>query len=58
MNAPTARKPDGYAYRYPSVVGGTVISFDRMGDREPIESIPYWLGAPIPASTTSGTPGK
>lgn len=40
--------PYGYAYRYHSICGGTVISFDRMPEREPIEVIPYWLGKPVP----------
>lgn len=40
--------PHGYAYRYPSVCGGTVISFDRMPGRHALEAIPYWLGSPVP----------
>lgn len=45
-----ARKPDGYAYRYPSTTGeGTVIRFtcgqDINGSRA-IEAIPYFYGTP------------
>lgn len=46
---PVARAPDGYAYRFPTPDGsGTLISFHMVGRRDPIETIPYWLGAPPP----------
>jgi hypothetical protein len=40
-----ARQPDGYAYRYPSIFGGTEIRMGTTGNqvngRYPIEAIPY-----------------
>lgn len=46
----TPRKPDGYAFRYPSPLsGGTVIRFnggEAVNGSAPIEAVPYWLGEP------------
>lgn len=52
--APIAtRQPDGYAYRYPSHHGGTVVRFsngEEINACKPTEAVPYWLGeAPIAA---------
>lgn len=45
----SARKPDGYAYRFRSIGGeGTFISFEMLGRRDAIETIPYWLGTAQP----------
>jgi hypothetical protein len=39
--------PDGYAYRYPGVLGGIEFSGGReINGSRPIEAIPYWLGRP------------
>ncbi len=44
------RKPDGYAYRYPSPLNdGTVVRFNsgvEVNGSKPIEAVPYWFGAP------------
>jgi hypothetical protein len=48
---PAARDPDGFAYRFPAIgyPGETFISFEMLGRRDALETIPYWLGSP-PAS--------
>lgn len=42
------RKPDGYAYRFPSPFGGTVLHFDsrERNGHKPIETLPYWFAHP------------
>ncbi|WP_186251701.1 hypothetical protein [Burkholderia gladioli] len=47
--------PSGYAYRYPAG-NGTVIRFNdgrEVNGSRPIESVPYWLGAPPAASVAA-----
>ena len=46
---PPARPPHGYAYRYRSIRGVTVIRFNcgqEVDGSRPIEAVPYWLGEP------------
>jgi hypothetical protein len=55
-----ARQPDGYAYRYPSIFGGTEIRMGTTGNqvngRYPIEAIPYYFGTPEKTGrSTEGT---
>lgn len=52
---PTARQPDGYAYRYQDgAYNGTVIRFNNgneVNGGKPIEAIPYYFGtAPGPSA--------
>lgn len=43
------RNPDGYAYRYHSQLGGTVLRFNHGEDvngGRPFEVVPYWFSPP------------
>lgn len=45
------RNPDGYAYRYHSQLGGTVLRFNHGEDvngGRPFEVVPYWFSPPDP----------
>lgn len=48
--AQAQRKPDGYAYRYPSGAHDTVLRFnsgEEVNGARPIETLPFWF-APLP----------
>ena len=48
--------PDGYAYRYPGILGGIEFSGGReINGSRPIEAIPYWLGVPPAAQPAPPT---
>ncbi|MCM2537951.1 hypothetical protein [Burkholderia glumae] len=55
VDAGGAMAPSGYAHRYPSG-SGTVIRFNdgrEVNGCRPIESVPYWLGAPPAANVAA-----